>query len=466
MARITLISPPYQSVYGGINLSMASMAQPPLGLAYVAAVLANQGHRVGMHDAQFFRDPRAEVERIVTQEAPDFVGLTSTTPQWNQALALAQVAKQARPQAQVVAGGSHVSALPEEAARAPGIDLVVRGEGERTMAELAEGRPWEEIRGLNWSEQGQARSTEDRPLLEDLDALPFPLVDQLPLEKYCYPHMGPSLVVLSRRGCPHRCASCASGVINKRRARQRSASNFVDELEHLRWKRGVRRFRFVDETFCLDAQRVLRICDEIRARQLGITWCCTTTVQSLDDALLGAMRAAGCSLIEIGVESASPRVRRWARKRITLDKVAQVTRWAHGHGIRVSGDFILGLPGESPETLLQTIDFARRSQLDYAQFALLVPLPGTEIWDMVQRGEALRSLATDWDDYSRYGEAIVESDQLDRETLTRHHRIAVRRFYLQPGRIARTLLRAWRPADLARLALAGLAFGSFALRPR
>jgi magnesium-protoporphyrin IX monomethyl ester (oxidative) cyclase len=440
---------------------MARMAQPPLGLSYVGSVLAQAGHQVRIYDAQFFRNLPNDLKKVMEQDQPDYVGLTSTTPQWNQALTIARLIKEINPRTRIVVGGCHVSTLPRESIESPYIDFVVQGEGEHTMVELVDGDPPDQIKGLVYRHNGTIQTNPVRPLIEDLDSIPFPMIKTLPVHRYCYPHMGNCIVVLSSRGCPHHCAFCASGVVNEWRVRKRSVTNFVEEIAYLYHDSRIKNFRFADETFCLDSNRVISICDSICNRGLKIKWSCTTTVLSLNPNVLRGMRKAGCRLIEIGIESANREVRRSSQKIIDLESVRKVIAWAHQQGIRVSGDFILGLPGESEQTILETIEFARSSRLDYAQFAMLVPLPGTRIWDMINNGNTLRCLAKSWEDYSRYGQAIVESNSLDRHQLTLLHRLAIRKFYLNPRRLLKLLRNAWRPADLANLFKSGLAFFEF-----
>lgn len=434
MAKAYLISPPYGEVYNIMNFKeVGGVAQPPLGLAYVAGYLAGKGHDVKLFDGAFSRDILKDIKEHLLEFGSDMVGITATTPQITHVFRIAEFVKSVNPKIRVVVGGPHASALPKETAADKNIDIVVYGEGEITMSELLEGKPISGIKGICFRENGKIILNPPRPLIEDLDTVPFPLLDQLPLERYYnfFPEIGAS--VLSGRGCPYSCSFCASSLINQRRYRMRSPENFVNEIEWIYKKFGIRNFIFCDETFTANASRTVKICDMILERKLPVKWFCMTRANTLTKKLLEHMKKAGCYAVELGIESGDSGILKAAGKQITLEQVENAVKWARQTGIKAVGFFILGLPYETPQTLKRTLAFAKKLKLYYAQFSMLVPLPGTAVWDMVRDGKVLRCTATGWDHYTRYDRAIVESESLSAQDLTKYYRSALRSFYLDPA---------------------------------
>jgi len=440
MAKIYLLSPPYGHVYKKINLKGFGVAHPPLGLAYIASFLKSRGHEVELFDGAFSKDIFKDIAAHIRRFDPDFVCLTATTPQINNAFAIAKSIKASSPSRKILLGGPHASALPEDSIANPDIDIVVCGEGEVTVSEIAEGKNPDDIKGICYRKNGKVIITAPRPLIENLDALPFPLWEQLPVHRYYY-FPEKALSVLSGRGCPHRCSFCASGVVHRYRYRTRSPANFVDEIEWLYKTHGIRYFYFADETFILEPGRVKTICRLILDRKLPIRWTCDARVDRLTEEILRVMKQARCKMIRIGVESADEGVLKATGKGITLEQVENVTRWADKLGIRVVGYFILGLPHETPATLRKTLEFAGKLDLFYAQFGMLVPLPGTPVWSMAKEGKLLRCVARDWGQFTRFDKPIVESDTLSLEQLSRYHRQAVRGYHLNFLFILRTIRR-------------------------
>ena len=439
MAKVYLISPPYRHIYKKMNLERIGVLQPPIGLAYIASFLKSRGHSVKLFDGMFSKKLFKEIKAHIDEFKPDFVGITVTTPQVTYALRIAEYIKTINPLVKIILGGPHASALPEETISNQNLDLVVCGEGEITMSEIIENKDLDEIKGICFRENGRAKINPQRPLIEDLDSIPFPLFEQLPLKRYYYVMPDNSITVLSGRGCPYRCSFCASGVINQHRYRTRSPSNFVEELDWIYKRFGIKSFNITDETFTINHNRVEKICELILEKGLPIKWCCTTRPDRLTKQILKIMKASGCEKIGIGIESADYKVLKATGKSINLEQVADVVLWANELRIKVAGYFLLGLPYESESTLEKTLKFSKGLKLDYAHFTMLVPLPGTPIWDMVKEGKILRCKVSEWSDYSRYNKAIVESDFLPANQLLKYQRRMVRNFYLNAKFIYRSI---------------------------
>ena len=439
-----LVCPHYGQPYGqgGQRIKHGGA---PLGMACINGMIKSKGYRTRFIDLDFSDLSEAELIEQVVTDRPRVVGLTAVTTQIMSAVRIAQAIKLAAPEVTTVLGGPHPSALPELTASYPGVDLVISGEGELPVLDLLEGRPYDEIPGLTWTDNGVVRSNPRGPLIADLDAMPLPDYAGLNVQLYglILQHdtfNGPIMPVMGGRGCPYRCTFCASKVVARRNCRFLSPARFVDHIEDLVDRHGIRDFSFSDETFVLNKRRVREICDEIQRRQLDIRWACLTRVNTVDVQILQTMKQAGCRLIETGIESGDQDILDRIGKGIKKAQVREACEIITQTGIRVNGCFILGLPYETPETVRRTIDFAKELPLTYAQFAMLVPLPGSAVWETALDGEVVRMHASTWDDFSRYTYPMVESDALSREQLHTLHRKALREFYYRPKRVAKWLL--------------------------
>ncbi len=436
---IFLVSPPYGRAYGRAHRRIRH-ALPPLGLACINGVLKSSGYRTRFMDLVFADVPDKNLLDHLAADRPRFVGITASTTQIMSAVRIAQAVKEADPDVLTVLGGPHPSALPELTASYPGVDLVVSGEGEEPMLDLMKGKPYEKIPGLTWSHRGVIRSNPRPPPITDLDGLPLPDYEGLDTRRYGHILNGSSMPVMSGRGCPYHCVFCASGAVARRKCRFLSPARFVDHIEDLAARYGARDLVFTDETFVLRVDRARTICEEILRRRSRIRWVCQTRINGIAPDVVRIMKRAGCRMVEIGIESGDQRVLDSIGKGIVKEKIRQTCRIIKEAGIRLNGFFILGLPHDTPETIRRTIDFAKELPLDFAQFAMFVPLPGSEGWELALDGRVLRMYADDWDDFSRYSYPIVESDALGREQCKALHTSALREFYYRPQMMAEWLL--------------------------
>lgn len=447
MTDVFLISPPYGRSYGTARRLRHGL--PPLGLASINAFIKSKGYRTRFIDLAFSDHSDEDVVAEIVRQRPRLVGITAVTTQIMAAVSLAQQIKHAAPETTTILGGPHPSALPEPTAACPGVDVVVNGEGEIAMIDLLEGGRFEDTPGLAWAEDGVVRSTGSRPTIPDLNALPAPDYDGLEIHRYRHEMVlsDSALPVMSGRGCPFRCNFCASDVVMpSRKTRFLDVSLFVDHIEDLQRRHGIRNFVFSDETFVMKSARVMEICDEILRRGLNITWVCQTRVNGIEEELVRTMKRAGCSLMAVGIESGDQRILDTVGKGIKKDRVVEACHTISRAGISLEGFFILGLPYETPGTIRRTIDFAKSLPLDFAQFSMFIPLPGTPAFDIALDGRAIRFYARTWDDCSRYTYPVVESDAVSRETLKRHHAAALREFYFRPRMMSRWLrkIHSWQ----------------------
>ncbi|MEM1531631.1 MAG: radical SAM protein [Nitrososphaerota archaeon] len=395
--RVCLISPPYASAVK----SVVGISSPPLGLAYLASMIKDE-HEVKIIDSNVLNYGFEDIKKELKNFGPDIVGITSTTPSIYEAYKVADIAKKVNENCIVVIGGPHVTFLPEEVLmECKSIDIVVLGEGEETFRELVNaverGLPLEDVKGITFRKHEKIVVTKPRPPIKDLDEIPFPSLDILPVEKYELQGVK-YMPIMSSRGCPFRCYFCASSRIFGGCWRCRSPKNVVEEIELIHDKFGIRNIEFVDDTFTLSERRVEEICKEILKERLDISWGASSRVDSINRELAEKMRKAGCWIVYLGIESASQEILNKTGKRITVDQVIKAVKTLKEAGIKVLGSFILGFPEETVKTAEQTIALAKKLDLDYAQFSILTPYPGTSLYEYAKKNDML--LTRDWSKFN------------------------------------------------------------------
>jgi len=387
MASVLLIYPFFRR-----RLDRSRFRFPPLGIAYVAAALQEAGHDVRVLDCTFLR--RDEAARLALAANADIVGISCMTTMEDDARWFAEHLRGRC--SLLVAGGPLPTCEPESFLEH--FDVVVRGEGEQTMLEVLAafeaGVDLGAVPGVVCRRGAAARVNGDdggalrappRPFARDLDALPFPARELLPNARYIAfgtKSYGYSITTLmSTRGCPFACEFCSNLVFGQS-YRERSAENVVDEIEEA-LALGYERVSFADDVFTLDARRVLAICAEIRRRRLRFAWECLGRVDVFDRATACAMKDAGCFRVFFGIESGNDAILKLMKKQITTAQARSAVEAAHLAGLEVGAFFILCYPGETDDTVLDTLRFAASLPLDYAGLTMPYPLPGTALLERV-----------------------------------------------------------------------------------
>ena len=414
---------------------------PPLGLGYLASVLRKEGFKVKIIDDAVEKLGLNKLLNKVKNAL--IVGITSTTPTFNAALKYAQKIKNRFPEIFVVLGGVHVTFMPYDALKHEFVDAVCTGEGEYTLKEVAErverGKTLEGIKGLIYKEDGKIIDNGKREPVQDLDSLPFPAYDLMPLDRYTVlGHRMEHFPMISSRGCPFGCRYCSSSLFMGRKFRARSAENVVDEVEWLVNEFKAQYIAFSDDTFTLNRKRVEEICREIVNRGIDVEWSCSSRVDTINRSILEKMKRAGCSAIYYGVESASPAILRYYKKKINLDMVEKAVKLTKEFGIMTICSFIIGSPYETKEDMKATLRFALKLDPDYAQFSILTPYPGTEIYEEAKEKGLL--LSTNFDDYTA-GKPVLRNLYMSPEEISRFLKYCYLRFYLRPKFILRELKR-------------------------
>jgi len=358
-----------------------------------------------------------------------------------------------------LAFGTHVTPMPMETMRDyPALDYALRGEPELVLRELldhldskAAQRPdritslfkeadpvWaeagapDEIKGLVWRERGEIRINPDRPFIRDLDKLPLPMYELLPLQKYRMPLMkGPFCFVLTSRGCPAGCKYCIKHVSYQNTVRLLSPERIVEEIEIL-GRYGIHNIHMYADLFTVNREQVMGVCQQLLDRGLKIRWTCNSRVDFVDEEMLSLMGKAGCWMISWGIESGNEMILRRAGKGASPKKARQALTWARNAGIKNWGYFIIGLPGETVETIQETIALAKSLPLELALFHVAAPYPGTPFFfEVVENGWFRKG--TNWEEVDMDKGTVLNYDNLSAEDLLNWQRRAFREWAFRPG---------------------------------
>jgi len=408
--RVLLINPFYP---------ISETPSPPLGLACLAGALRAAGIGVELLDFVVTPYSPSRLEAAIVGFQPQVVGVTSVTMNFFDALRVVEAVKELDGRIVTVLGGPHVTFCgPQTLTQYPAVDVVVRGEGEDTIVDLVraigQGKPLQRVRGIVMRSGGAIRITSERPFIEDLDRLPPPARDLIPLGRYRT--LGLPISMTTSRGCPFRCIFCVGRKMVGAAIRYRRPRAVVDELAYLN-SLDFHQINLADDLFTANRRHCLAVCDEILRRDLVVSWTSFARVDTVSKELLGRMKAAGCHTVSFGIESGSPDMLKRIKKGITLDQVLAAARCCSEVGITAQASFILGLPGETPQSLQQTLAFGQRLKEMGVQhgFHLLAPFPGTEIREQAERFD-IRILTDDWSRYHA-NRAVAETAAVNRQTL-------------------------------------------------
>jgi len=484
MAKVLLINPPAEHTLVGNNprfLDEERGHNPPLGLLYLAAMLEERSeHRVCVVDAQAEELSYDTLAEHVAGEAPDLVGITAMTFTLLDVIRTVEVVRRAAPHARVVLGGPHVHLYPRETVALPGVDFAIVGEGEFAIVALAdrlnEPERWSEVPGLVYradaqrapadclpksqvaSRKSQIAVNEQAGLIDDLDALPFPARDLVPFRRYSsvLAKRQPITTMFTSRGCPYRCTFCDRPHLGKK-FRAHSPKYVVDEMQSC-VEMGIHEFLVYDDTFTIRRQRVLDICAELQRRGLDVGWDIRARVDTVDEEMLKALRAAGCERIHYGVEAGDDHFMQVLNKGITVEDARRAFRITKQAGISTLAYFMIGIPGQTEADVRKTFRLARQLDPDVVHITILTPFPGTEIYrQALEQGVYDRD---HWLDFARDPQPgfqpLYWTRELGRDRLEQLLVKAYKNFYVRPAYIARQLLkiRSWR--ELATKIKAGL----------
>lgn len=429
----------------------------PDWLAYATAVLEREGIPVKLFDFPARDWDKEQLRRLVNEQRPDFVVLDSTTPSIYSDIECARICKDAG--ATVIMVGPHASARPEETiVLADGaVDAICIGEYDYTVLDVVKNYPHlETVSGICFLDGGKPKRTPFRPLIEDLDSLPFPAWHHLDLMRYfdgskLYPYVD----IFSGRGCPHSCTFCLwPQVMHGRKVRLRSPENVVDEMERdiALCPKVVRggEFFFEDDTFTLIKSNAIGICEEILKRGLKVKFSVNARTDTADEELFRILKAAGCRELLVGFESGDSNVLTHMQKRESVDDARRFMELAHKTRLDVHGCFVIGLPGETEESIGKTIDMALGLGLHTVQFSGAVPFPGTRYFDYCKENGLLKT--EQWDLWLEDGEqaAVVDCPGLSKDRVKQAVDEGLKKFYFRPSYMLKFLFQTRSMSDLYR----------------
>jgi anaerobic magnesium-protoporphyrin IX monomethyl ester cyclase len=443
---VLLINPGWMTKEGNIWKKISG-SMPPLGLAYIASYLEKNGISVRIIDEQAEREPLSILLGAVTG-VPRFVGITATTMTASSAVSAAALCRAKFPDARIVLGGVHPTIMPEDMLKNDTVDYVVRGEGERPFLMLAQGVEAGKIPGLSYKKDGKYVNNPEGELIKDLDELPFPAYNLLPVKKYV-PTLGsykrlPAISFVATRGCPGKCTFCLGSYLGGR-VRMHSIRYIIDEIKMLQRDFGIREIEFYDDTFTAFKPKVREFCNTIIQEKMDITWVCFARVDFVDEEILRLMKQAGCHQIMYGIESGNEQILKNIKKMTSLDKAREVVALTKKAGIECRAAFMLGNMGETEETMRQTMDFAKSLDPDIALFNIATPYPGTEMYKWADESGYLKT--KDWAKYD-LSTAVVELPTVSSQKIEEYYHRAHKEFYGRPGYLFKRLLKIRSITDL------------------
>lgn len=406
--KIILINPPYKDIYK--NVSGASGIIPPLGIAYIASYVRSFGYDVEIIDANAEGIDVEDLINILSEKMPDILGISAMTPTLNVTLKIFNKIKSYNPSTLTVIGGAHASAASKDIiTENPAIDIAVRGEGEQIFLNVISAyktKCFEHICGITYrNKNNHSIHNPDCPTNLDVNQLPMPAYDLLPMNKYTLPlhHSGfgkkvpsnPFFMIFTGRGCPMNCNFCASKSIWGNTVRLKSAEQVVNEIDILITKYNIKVLDIADDIFTINKKRLHDILDLIIKRKYKILFNCSSRIDTIAEEDIIKLKKAGCYLIRYGVESGNQEMLNKMNKKISLNAILTTINHTKKHGIATSASYILGYPGETKESALQTIRLAKRLKTSVSLFFFAVPYKGTRLYAYAKNNDLIVEKSTD-----------------------------------------------------------------------
>ncbi len=443
--KILLIDPPYERFIGFKSEWF------PMGISCIAAYLLERGHEVAIYHAEHGPDTEyksvvkysenfnkyksaiesndhpiwTEVRKEINSFYPEVVGISVLTSKVPSAFKIAKICKNINPQMVVVFGNHHPTIKPDELLFNKNVDFVVRGEGEETFSSLIDNLDspspnYHTIAGLSFRDNGAIINNNNRACIDNLDALPFPARDKLlNLETYTPTQLS---MVMTSRGCPYSCAFCASHNMWGKKVRFRSIENIINEINELKNVYSVKNITFMDDSFTINRKRVKELCAALIEDNIGITWSCLTRVNIISDEIIALMKKAGCTKVDVGIESGNQRILDLINKGITIEQIRKAAEILKRNKMYWSGFFMFGFPTETENEIFDTISFLKELKPNWANISIFTPYPGTELYKLsLEKG--LINEPPDYTLYSHQNSNLRFTDRIPKErfySLSRH----------------------------------------------
>jgi anaerobic magnesium-protoporphyrin IX monomethyl ester cyclase len=429
--------------------------QPPLGLGYIAGVIERipDVNVLDILDGNFSKNYVEDVIDVVKKYNPDLVGFSAFTPFAQKALEAATAIKKINPNILTILGGPHAVLAEVTLRKCTALDAIVYDEGEGQIEEIVSGKPLHEIPGLFIRKDGKIIPTQPRSYIADMDSLPYPAYHKLPhFPDGYHPHPPKSTgkkwsSIMWSRGCPFFCNYCNRENSFGLKFRNQSPEYVIKHIQFLHSQYGIEELTFYDDVMSLNRKATMKLMESMKPKNLGfkISWDSETRVDLVDQELLYAMKDAGCRMISYGIEH-GVFIHEIKGGRATLKQAEDAIKWTHKAKIQTVGYFMVGLPKETPETVRKTIEFAKKLDCTYAQFAITMPFPGNKLYD-----EAVKSGMVQLDDiwekfvYAGVGSGgiqapILTTKSMSAEDLQYWAKRGYREFYFRPSYILKKML--------------------------
>lgn len=411
-----------------VTKAKADYLYPPTELLYVAAYLRKNGHQVKVIDGALLTDTGAITEKI---KNPNYFIVMVGIFSYKIDSKFIATLKQKFPNIPVIVFGQGASFITEDYLEYA--DFVVFGEPEKPILEIIEKK--KRIDGVSYEKNEKKIINKKTNLLKNLDELPYPARDLIDNTPYRHAFFKPYAMVYSSRGCPYRCIFCTS-VGYSPVYRVRSAENVIGELKEIYYECKIKNFGFIDETFTINKNRVIKICQAMIKEKLRMKWIALARPDRIDEETLKWMKESGCKIILYGIESSNQKILDYLKKNVKVDKIEKIIKLTRKVGMETHGFFIFGAPLDTKKTINRTIEFAKRLRLDYASFNVYVPYPGTQAYGILEKEGLIET--KEWSKYDQsFGELVYENKNFKTCKIQELIKKAYREFYFSPGFILR-----------------------------
>jgi radical SAM superfamily enzyme YgiQ (UPF0313 family) len=418
---------------------VSNSPRPPLNLAYMAAVLETNGFACRIKDYPVEGGTWKDLEDSIRGFSPTMLIVYTTITSVRHDLHACTLAKQINPDIITIAKGGDTTVRPiERLEMCDDLDIAIVGEPEMTMLDIAMDKDLENIKGICYRNNGTLYRNEERPFIDNIDSLPFPSRHLLDQSRYVRPDTGEiQTTIQTNRGCPAKCIYCLSTYVSGSSLRLRSPQNIADELEQCVQEYNIRNFFFRADTFTWEKDWVISVCKEIIRRKLDIHWVANSRVSTIDEDRLVWMKKAGCWLVSFGVESGNQSILDKTQKGITLEQSREALRLAKKVKLKTFVTYLIGMPWDSRETIMETFDFARELNSDFFEVILPFPFPGTGYYDIAKRDGLILDGA--YDNMYDHFNSVVKTYHLSAEELTELKKKSFWYLYARPAYIKKIL---------------------------
>lgn len=417
---------------------------PPMDLMYMAAVAEEINNEIYYESkiidySLVIEEPIQQLKSDLKEFQPDYLVVNIASTMLENDLSIVQIAKEILPNIITIAKGAHfLTSNTDVLYKCKALDLIIVGEAEQTLKEILEENPYPEIKGLCYRDGFVAKYTGKRPFIQNLDKIPFPARHLVDNNLFRRPDNNKVQTIIKvSRGCPHHCFFCLATPVSGSKVRVRSAENIIEEIKECVETYNIRNFLFWSDIFNADREWTMDLCQKIIDSGLKITWSSNTRADTADEEMAELMYKSGCRLVSIGVESGSQYILDKIGKKITINEIRDTVKILKKAKIKVYNYFVIGLPWDDEDTIEQTIEFAIELDSDFVSFYTATPLPGTRFYKFAQTKNLLGE-KNDWE--NAYYKPVVNTMCLSQERILELHKSAVKRFYLRPLYILRSII--------------------------